>query len=159
MSRISNQLNDSERNLLFNAVVKSQFNNCPLVWMFCSRTLNNIIKRVHGRHLRVTLGDDISDYESLLQNNRDIRSHHKYIQNLMIEMFKIKNKLAPPIKNSMFERRNEPYNLGDFQEFLTEKKELCIMVLRHLVIGLHSYSLFYQETLTKLIHSKFLRGK
>ena len=115
-----------------------------------------MINRVHERALRVTLGDDLSDYESLLQNNRDIRSHHKNIQNLMIEMFKIKNKLAPPIKNSMFERRN---NLGDFQEFLTEKKELCIMVLRHLVIGLHSYGLFYQETLTKLIHSKFLRGK
>ena len=29
----------------------------------------------------------------------------------MTEIFKIKNKLAPPIKNSIFERRNEPDNL------------------------------------------------
>ena len=41
----------------------------------------------------------------------DIRGHHKNIQSLMTEIFKIKNKLAPPIKNSIFERRNEPDNL------------------------------------------------
>ena len=93
LSRISNQLNDSEKVLLFNAVVKSQFNYCPLVWMFCSRTSNNMINRVHQRALRVILGDDLSDFESLLQNNRDICSHHKNIQSLKIEMFKIRNKL------------------------------------------------------------------
>ena len=60
----------------------------------------------------------------------------------MIETFKIKNELASPIMDSIFERRNEPYNLRNFQEFLTEKKELHIMVLRHLAIGLHNYDLF-----------------
>ena len=34
----------------------------------------------------------------------------------------IKNELAPLIKDSMFERRHEPYNLRKFQEFLTERK-------------------------------------
>ena len=89
MSRISNQLNDSEETLLFNAVVKSQFKYCPLVWMFCSRTSNNMINRVHQRALRVILGDDLSDFESLLQNNRDIRSHHKNTQSLIIEILKM----------------------------------------------------------------------
>ena len=37
-------------------------------------------------------------------------------------MFKIKNELAPPVMDSMFERRNESYNLCNFQEFLTERK-------------------------------------
>ena len=69
LSRISSQLNDSEKTLLFNAVVKSQFNFCPLIWMFCSRAPNNMINRVHKRTLRVILVDDLSDFESLLQNN------------------------------------------------------------------------------------------
>ena len=47
----------------------------------------------------------------------------------MIEIFKIKNEFALPIMDSMFERRNEPYSFRNFQDFLTEKKELCIMVL------------------------------
>ena len=81
-----------------------------------------MINKVHERALRVILGDDLSGFESLLQNNKDICSHHKNIQSLMIEMFKIKNELAPPIMDSMFERRNESYNLRNFQEFLTERK-------------------------------------
>ena len=40
------------------------------------------------------------DFESLLQNIRDIRSHHKNIQSLMTEVFKIKNELAPPVMDS-----------------------------------------------------------
>ena len=118
-----------------------------------------MINRVHERALRVILGDDLSDFESLLQNNRDICSHHKNIQSLKIEMFKIRNKLAPPIIDSMFERRNEPYNLHNFQELLTEEKELCITVLRRFVIDLHNHGLLYQKTLRKLSHSKFLMEK
>ena len=87
MSRILKQLNDSERNL-FNAVVNFQFNYCALIWMFWSRTLNNMINGVHERALRVILADDLSAFESLLQNNRNIPSHHKNIQSHMIEMFK-----------------------------------------------------------------------
>ena len=89
MSRISNELNDSEKTVLFNAVVKSQFNYCPFVWMFCSRTPNNKINRVDERALRVILGEDLSDFESLLQNNRNIPSHHKNTQSLIIEILKM----------------------------------------------------------------------
>ena len=120
MSEILNQLNNSEKNL-FNTVVKYQFNYCPLVWMFCSRTLNKMIKEAHERALRVVLGDYVSGFESLLQNNRDICSHHKVIQSLIIEMLRTKNDSAPPIMNSVFERTKESYNLRNFQEFLTKK--------------------------------------
>ena len=81
-----------------------------------------MINKVDKRALRVILGDDLSDFETLLQNNKDICNHRKNIQILMIEMFKIKNELAPSIMDSMFERRNEYYSLRNFQEFLTERK-------------------------------------
>ena len=80
--------------------------------MFWSRLLNNVIDKVHGKTLSVILGDQLSD----------IYSHHENIQSLMIKMFKIKNELAPAIMVSMFQRRNEYYNLRNFQAFLTEKK-------------------------------------
>ena len=89
MSRISNELNDSEKTVLFNAVVKSQFNYCPFAWMFCSRTPNNKTNRVDERALRVILGEDLSYFESLLQNNRNIPSHHKNTQSLIIEILKM----------------------------------------------------------------------
>ena len=90
--------------------------------MFCLRTSNNRINRIHERALRVILGDDLRDFESLLQNNRDIRSHHKNIRNLMVVILKIKNEFALPITDSTFKRRKEPYKLRNFQEFWTEKK-------------------------------------
>ena len=90
MSRTSNQLNDSEKNL-FNSVVKSQFNYCPIVWMFRSRTSSHMINKVYEMAVRVILGDDLSDFLPLLQNSRDICSNYKNIQSLTIEMFKTKN--------------------------------------------------------------------
>ena len=41
----------------------------------------------------------------------------------MIEIFKIKSELAPHIVDSMFERRNESYNLRNFEEFFAERKK------------------------------------
>ena len=103
-------------------MIKSQFNYCPLVWMFCSRSLNNMINKVHERSLRMISDDYSSDFEELLDHNNDISNHHRNIQTLMIEMFKIYHNLAPPIMESMFQKRVKSYNLRNFQEFLTEKK-------------------------------------
>ena len=44
LSRLLNHLSDSQKRSIFNSLIKSQFNYCPLIWMFCSRTSNNIIK-------------------------------------------------------------------------------------------------------------------
>ena len=82
-----------------------------------------MINKVHEGVLRVILSDDLIDFESLLQNNKDICSHHKNIQSLMLEMFL---KLAPTIMNSMLEKRNDSYNLRNFQEFLTETRRTVL---------------------------------
>ena len=52
--RISPYLDQGKKVLLYKSVIKSQFNYCPLVLMFCSRQSNNLIDRVHGRALSLT---------------------------------------------------------------------------------------------------------
>ena len=42
LQRIVNIIDEEKRNLLFNAIIKSQFSYCPLIWMFCSRRSNNL---------------------------------------------------------------------------------------------------------------------
>ena len=91
-----------------------------------------MINKVHERALRLILGGDLSDSESLLQINKDTCSHFKNIQSLMTEIFKIKNELAPPIMDSMFERRNGSYNLRNFQDFFTERTRIVHYVLETL---------------------------
>ena len=48
LQRISNLLYMQKKNLLFNFIIKSQFSYFPLVWMFCSRRSNSLVKRAHS---------------------------------------------------------------------------------------------------------------
>ena len=43
--------------------------------------------------LRVILNDHEIGFETLLQNNNDVSNHHRNIQTLLIEIFKIKKGL------------------------------------------------------------------
>ena len=83
LSRFSSHLHNSEKKLIFNSIIKS-FSYCPLAWMFCSRTSNNMINKLHQRSLRIILNDYSSDFNILLENNYEICNHHRNIQALLI---------------------------------------------------------------------------
>ena len=103
--------------------------------MFYSRTSNNRINKIHERSLllRVLHLNEVSDSNSLLKINDDVTIHQRNIQALMLEVFKIKYGLAPPIMDSMLVERRNIYNLRNFQKFETEKK-------RTVNYGLESFS-------------------
>ena len=105
LSRLSSYLNNSEKRLISNSIIKSQFRYCPLVWMFCSRTSKSMINKLHERSLRIILNDYSSDFNMLLENNNDIYNHYRNIQVLLIEVFKMKNRVAPPIMESILNKR------------------------------------------------------
>ena len=50
----------------------------------------------------------------------------------MIEIYKMKNNLNPPIMDNMFNRRKIMYNLSNFQEFATKRKRTVKMSLETL---------------------------
>ena len=43
LCRLSSHLDYSQKKVIFNSIIEAKFNYCPLVWMFCSRTSNNMI--------------------------------------------------------------------------------------------------------------------
>ena len=47
----------NKRKILMSAFFISQFSYCPLVWMFCSRGLNNKINSLHYRSLQIVHRD------------------------------------------------------------------------------------------------------
>ena len=67
LSRMSTYLGTDKLRLLMRAFVTSQFQYCPLVWMFHSRKMNNKINRLHERALRIAYKDHASSFESLLK--------------------------------------------------------------------------------------------
>ena len=70
--------------------------------MLHSRCNNNKIEHLHERCLRLIYCDKDSSHEELLEKDGSVSIHHRNIQNLEIEMYKVKNKLAPIITANVF---------------------------------------------------------
>ena len=96
-------MNLSKRKALMKTFVISQFNYCPLVWMFHSRKLNHRINSIHERALRVTYQDYQSTFLQLLQKDNSVTIHQRNLQVLATEIFKAKNDLSPEIMKEVFE--------------------------------------------------------
>ena len=107
LARITPYMELTKRRILMNAFFDSQFNYCPLIWMFHSRNLNNKINRLHERCLRVIYNDKTSSFEHLLENDNSVSIHHSNIQSLAIEMYKVTNGLSPEVMNEIFQIREE----------------------------------------------------
>ena len=99
------------------AYIISQFGYCPLVWMFHSRGLNNKINSLHERALRITYGDRSSSFEDLLKKDNSVSIHHRNIQALATEMFKVKNNIAPEIMKELFAPKMSSYDLRNNNSF------------------------------------------
>ena len=86
--------------------ITSQFGYCPLIWMFHRGALNNKINSIHERPLRITYNDSKSTFEELLNKDNSVSIHHRNLQVLAIEKFKIKNNMAPEFLNEIFQKKH-----------------------------------------------------
>ena len=119
LARITPYMKLTKRRILMNAFFDSQFNYCPLIWMFHSRNINNKINKLHERCLRVIYNDKTSSFEQLLENDNSVSIHHRNIQTFAIEMYKVTNGLSPEIMNEIFQIREESrYNLRYTSHFI-----------------------------------------
>ena len=103
-------------------MIKSQFSYCPIIWMFSSRTSNNLINKAHDRSLRLITNDENSSFETLLQNINDITVHQRNLQILMTEVYKIIKGEAPAIMKNLFIFRENIHNIRNFQIIANENK-------------------------------------
>ena len=88
----------------------SQFEYCLLVWMFRSRGLNNKINYFHEKNNIYTVIDH-PHFEDLLKKDNSFSIHHRNIQALVSEMFKVKNTIALEIMKELFAPKVSPYDL------------------------------------------------
>ena len=100
--------------------VISQFQCCPLVWVFHSRHLNNKVNRVYERALRIAHKGCQSAINILLENGCSVNV--KYLKTLVIEIFKTKENLNPIPSHEgeaeLFCEHPVRYNLRNNYEFL-----------------------------------------
>ena len=77
LSRIIPFMNISKSRILMNSFFNSQFNYCPLVWMFHSRSINNKINCLHERIWRIVYNNFKSSFKTLLEKDGNVSIHVK----------------------------------------------------------------------------------
>ena len=119
LARISPFMDQNKLRIILKAFIESQFGYCPLVWMHHNRTLNNRINRLHERALRITYKDAKLSFGELLVLDKSFTIHHRNIQKLATEMYKVINHIAPTIMKEIFPITTNPYYLRKEHEFET----------------------------------------
>ena len=109
-----------KRKVLMNAFFTSQFSYYPLTWMFHSRKPNSKTNRLHERCLRVVYNDRLSTFEELLNKNNSVSIHHRSLQCVATEMFKVHLGEAPQTLQEVFPlTESSTYSLRFQSEFIT----------------------------------------
>ena len=97
LARVVNFMDLAKRKSLMKAFITSQFNYCPLIWVFHSRQLNNRINKIQERASRLVYKDNKLTFDDLLKLDNSVTIHQRNLQILETEIFKVKNSLAPEI--------------------------------------------------------------
>ena len=92
LARIAKYLSSDKLRILMKTFIESQFNYCPLTWMFHSRQLNTKINKLQERALRIVHKNPNLTFQQLLDLDKSHCIHHRNLQKLAIEMFKVKQK-------------------------------------------------------------------
>ena len=85
--------------------------------MFYSRKVNSKINYLQERSLTIDCNDYITSFEDLLKKDNSFKIHHKNIELLAIELFKVKKGIANPILCDIFPLRSIDYNLRSQIDF------------------------------------------
>ena len=111
LRRLTKYLNVKQIEALTNSYIKSLFTYCPLVWMFCKKTDNDKINKVHERCLRLITKDYQSGYAELLTKTGQVDIHKINLRCLMTEIFKTLSEKTPQFMKDIFTLKETTYNL------------------------------------------------
>ena len=105
--------NISAAKIPFKCISEAQFKYCLFIWIFCRRSANSKINKLHERSLRRRriYDDSNSKFEDFLTTDNLFIIHHQNIQTLEIEMFKIHqgfSQISFLDENNFYSLRSQP---------------------------------------------------
>ena len=100
--RLKQFLSFHAKEVLLNSYSISNFNHCPLVWMFSSTQSLNKIENLKKSALRFFYDDFDVSYEGLLSKGGKSKMNVRRLRTLCVEIYKALNDLNPSFMNNIF---------------------------------------------------------
>ena len=97
LARIRKFISFEQAKHLSEAYIMSTFTYYTLIWMYCSKTANNLSNKIHKRSLRNIYKMEDANFEDLLITNSSWTIHESNIHTLLIEICKSLTQISPPI--------------------------------------------------------------
>ena len=83
--------------------VMSNFQYCPLIWLFCSKAADNLINRATKHAMGIIYNNDNEKaLDALLQRDGTLTIRKKNLQRLMVEIYKMIIHFNPPYMWDLF---------------------------------------------------------
>ena len=105
LTRLKQFLNFETKKVLVNSSFYSNFNYCPLVWMFSSAKSLSKIESLQKRALCYLYSDYESPYDTLLAKSGKVTLKARRLSSLCFEIYKSINSINPSFMNEIFRLR------------------------------------------------------
>ena len=113
LKRMKHFLDRTCKNIIYNSYISSNFNYCPIVWMFTGKINLEKIEKTNKRALRYVANNYEAEYDDMCQDQKVLNIHKRCIKTVAIQMYKIKHQLVPIYVQELFRRRESCYNIRD----------------------------------------------
>jgi len=110
LRRLKNLIPVNARLLLYKSVILPHLNYCHLVWHFCSASDSRKLERLQERALRLVYNTTADSYDALLKRARLTTLQNSRLQDILILMFKVQNKLVVNYISDIFNIKEEDIN-------------------------------------------------
>ena len=111
LKRLKGSLDYSRWLSIYKSFIMSNFNYCPVVWMFTSKSSLSNLEGIQKRALRFLLGDYTSDYVELLDKANVPGMKIMALGYLAIEVYKCINGINPKYLNDLSIIKERKYEL------------------------------------------------
>jgi hypothetical protein len=113
LKRMKHYLDKPCKKIIYNSYISSNFNYCPTVWMFAGKTNMEKLEKTNKRALRFVVNDNEAEYDQICRDENELSIYKRCIKAAAIQMYKIKNQLAPAYIQNLFTRKESVYDIRD----------------------------------------------
>lgn len=110
LRRLKNLIPVNAKLLLYKSAIMPHLTYCHLVWHFCTASDNRRLERLQERALRLMYNTIAESYDALLKRAKLTTLQNRRLQDILILMFKVKNKLTTNEIANIFNINDENTN-------------------------------------------------